>query len=370
MIRATGMAMNMASYSARFVAPFAQVLSTYECYPVEYLDRLRAINPATRISATAADDLAVRQVKQTGDPDLGLKAGRSMVLGQAGALDYAMCSAATVRQAIEVAQRYARLFSDLLDVHYEEEGHRATVHLDLGPAAPRPMADFAMGAWFKNHIREPLRGDSSLECWFEHSEPPDTTEYERTFAPAALRFGAPCYAFFFAREYLDAPLGSADPVVHAVLCEYAATRVGQLSSRGYAGRVREIANRQSLHGVPTVFSAARELRMSSRTLARRLGREGTTFSALIDGLRHERALRYVAKDELALSEIALRLGFSHVEGFHRAFKRWTGQTPGTYRYARRLVNDGPVREAPGSFGIGLPASPGPLADAMANWGQP
>ncbi len=331
--------MDVPCYSARFVEPFAQVLSTHECYSVRALARLRAIDPATRIPAAVANDWTVRQVERTGDADLGLKAGRSMLLGRAGALDYAMNSARTVRKSIAVARRYRRLFSDLLDIHCEVEGRRATVHVHGGPAAPEAVQDFAMSAWFTNHLREPLGDISRVECWFSHPRPPDTTEYERTFAPASLRFNAPRYAFSFDREYLDAPLASADAVLHVVLCEYAALSFRRLTERSLAGEVRDFAGQELTRGRPTMYSVARELRMSSRTLGRKLEQEGTTFTVVLDHLRRERALRYVGIDEMGWPEIALRLGFSHVEAFYRAFKRWTGQTPLNYRRARGLAND-------------------------------
>jgi AraC-like DNA-binding protein len=79
--------------------------------------------------------------------------------------------------------------------------------------------------------------------------------------------------------------------------------------------------------------------MSTRTLARRLEDEGTTFRALLDGLRRELALRYVGACPIELSEVTARLGFAHVEAFHRAFKRWTGQTPIAYRRAQNVALD-------------------------------
>ncbi len=358
--------MDVPCYSARFVQPFAQVLSTYECFAVESLNKLRAIDPTTRIPAAIANELALRQVQQTGDADLGLKAGRLMPLGRAGALDYAMHSAATVREAIGVADRYTRLFSDLLTIRLELDGDRANVRVEVGIAAPRTVPDFTMSAWFTNHTPKPLPAAAHLECWFAHPRPDDTDEYERTFAPAALRFNAPCYGFSFGREYLDAPLATADPVLHAVLCEHVALTLTQLSKRKtLAARVREIAMRELLHGTPTVFSVARQLRMSARTLGRRLEREGTTFSVLLDHLRHELALRYVGSHEIAFTEVAFRLGFSHVEAFYRAFKRWTGQTPLTYRRARGLMSDGPLLVSPSSPPPGLTPSPGPTVDQMA-----
>jgi AraC-like DNA-binding protein len=75
--------------------------------------------------------------------------------------------------------------------------------------------------------------------------------------------------------------------------------------------------------------------MSPRTLGRKLEREGTTFKELLDDLRRRLALRYVGASDLALSEIAFLLGFSQAAAFHRAFKRWTSQTPLEYRRANR-----------------------------------
>jgi AraC-like DNA-binding protein len=327
--------MNVPCLSARFVPPFAQVLATYEQFAPEALNRLKAIDPTTRIPAAVAHELAAGQVAETGDPDLGFKAAKAMPLGRAGALDYVMHSAPTVREAIEVGDRYIRSFSDVLNVRHDVDGTRARIRLEVSCPMPRAIIDFTMSAWYANHLRAPLSDATQLECWFAHSKPSHTEEYERAFAPATLRFDAPFNGFAFDREHLDAPLASADATTHAVLCEHVALAVAHLTMRRtLVARVREITMRDLLHGGPSVFSVACQLRMSARTLGRRLEREGTTFSAVLDQLRKELALGYVGNHTLGFTDIAFRLGFSHVEAFHRAFKRWTGQTPLTYRRAR------------------------------------
>ena len=328
--------MEVLCYSARFIPPFAQVLSTYERFAPESLSKLKAIDPTCRIPAAVANELAVRQVAETGDPDLGLKAARAMPLGRAGPLDYAIHSAATVRQSATVADRYIRAYSDVLNVRLEQEDAQAVVKLDMSTPVPRPIIDFTMGAWYANHIRAPLAGAPKVECRFSHPKPANTAEYERAFEGASLRFSAPSCGFAFDGEYLEAPLPCADATLHALLCEHVQLTLNQrIQQPTLSGRVREIASRELLDGDPTVFTVARELKMSARTLARRLEREGTTFSALLDGLRQELALRYVSHPELAFTEIAFRLGFSHVEAFYRAFRRWTGQTPLGYRRGHR-----------------------------------
>jgi AraC-like DNA-binding protein len=325
--------MGVPCFSARFIQPFAHLLSTYESYGVESLNQLKAIDPAGRIPIKVANELALQQVATVGDADLGLKAARITPVGRAGALEYAMNSAPTLRDALDVGARFAPLFCDTLRIRLDVEGTRVTIRFDTGVLSPRTIHDYAMALWYTNHTRLGLDDEGSkLECYFEHPKPPNTIEYERTFGQALLHFGARFHGFVFDRDYLDAPLATSDPELHIVLCEHMARTISQLHDRpGMVDRVRQIAMRELFDGKPTVVGAASALRMSTRTLASRLEREGTTFSALLDEMRRELALRYLGDPHLSPAEIAFRLGFSHVESFYRAFKRWTGETPIVYR---------------------------------------
>lgn len=74
-----------------------------------------------------------------------------------------------------------------------------------------------------------------------------------------------------------------------------------------------------------------ELGMSRATLQRRLKAEGTSFEAILDGLRQRLARRYLRKDNYSVKKTAYLLGFSDPAAFSRAFKRWTGQSPSALR---------------------------------------
>lgn len=83
-------------------------------------------------------------------------------------------------------------------------------------------------------------------------------------------------------------------------------------------------------GVPELPALAERLGCSARTLQRRLAAHGSSLRAVIDELRHELALRHLAAD-LSIAEVSFLLGFSQPSAFHRAFRRWTEQTPAQWR---------------------------------------
>jgi AraC-like DNA-binding protein len=82
---------------------------------------------------------------------------------------------------------------------------------------------------------------------------------------------------------------------------------------------------------PLVATIAGKLRMSARSLQRRLQGEGTSFAEVLSDLRRDRALHYLQDRRIAIGEVAFLLGFLDVTAFHRAFKRWTAKTPAEYR---------------------------------------
>jgi AraC-like DNA-binding protein len=96
-------------------------------------------------------------------------------------------------------------------------------------------------------------------------------------------------------------------------------------------RVRQAIADVLSEGVPTVSSIASGLAMSARTLQRRLSEQGHSFQGVVDMTRKDLAQRLLAETDYSLAEVAFLTGFSEQSGFSRAFKRWAGQTPRSYR---------------------------------------
>ncbi len=81
-------------------------------------------------------------------------------------------------------------------------------------------------------------------------------------------------------------------------------------------------------------AVARMLAVSERTLRRRLAEEDTSFSEIRQRELQRRAQVLLESGHLSTAEVAFTLGFSEMSAFNRAFKRWTGTTPGRWRGQR------------------------------------
>jgi AraC-like DNA-binding protein len=93
-----------------------------------------------------------------------------------------------------------------------------------------------------------------------------------------------------------------------------------------------LARDASLEGI------ARELRISARTLRRRLDERGASFQQLLREVRHARAVAYLADTAQSVERVAAQLGYGDPSNFRRAFRRWTGLAPSDFRARRGCKN--------------------------------
>jgi AraC-like DNA-binding protein len=165
-------------------------------------------------------------------------------------------------------------------------------------------------------------------------EPPaNPAKYENLF-DCPLYFTQPGNLMYFDSDCLRHPL------VHTEqsLQEFLRTAPYQLlvmtrdhHDQSLVAQVRAMIGHDFSHGFPGFETISSALNMSAPTLRRRLKREGTTFQQLKDRCRCEAAIEYLARRDLSINQIAAQLGFTDPSAFHRAFRKWTGKTPGDYR---------------------------------------
>jgi AraC-like DNA-binding protein len=147
---------------------------------------------------------------------------------------------------------------------------------------------------------------------------------------ADVSFAQPVTQLVMDAEYLNLPLMASDRAglrLAEAECERALCDLGL--DAGIVGRVR------SLVSTPTDMRSLEEvascLRMSPRTLKRRLAAQGASFSGLLEDERLKRARFLLQSTRLSLNEVSERLGYSTLPNFARAFRRWSGQTPAAFR---------------------------------------
>jgi AraC-like DNA-binding protein len=322
----------------RLVRPFLKIFGRDPRFPKELLDPLWAMDPDERMPMTVSLELLRGGIAITGDENIGLKAAAEVERGDYGVLEYVARSAPTLGAATEILGRYLALVSDAVRFTLEVKDGRAQIRLESTVVLPRANADFQSAAFF--WASRLMMGEDAVnhpvEVWFEHTEPADLSEYGQAFLGNKVMFGMPWNGFVFDAALLDQPMPGADDKLHVLIRKHADALLEELPrAQSFTQRVRELLLKELEGGNPSAVRIASALHMSGRTLTRRLEDEGTTFKDLLDDLRKSLSLRYVGSTDLGLSEIAFLLGFSQSAAFHRAFKRWTAQTPLEYRRARR-----------------------------------
>lgn len=150
-------------------------------------------------------------------------------------------------------------------------------------------------------------------------------------------FGHPVYPgpfnrVVFAPEDARRPFLSANPALFRVFDPELQARLDELDrNASVADRVRSALMEALPGGQPDVGTVARRLGMSSRTLQRRLGAEGTGFQDVLRELRERLARDYLRKTAHTSAEISFLLGYEDPNSFTRAFHLWTGTTPEAHR---------------------------------------
>jgi len=323
--------MPVMSCSGRFVVPFLKVLSQdatlgsevagYESRPLDQ-----------RVDADETYRMIQRWSSTSGDTDLGLRAADASGVGCGGAIDFAFHTSETLRDAILLTERYSHLYNDAIEITLLIESDRASIRFTGALERPRPVVDFVLGCWFRNYLRPHLAASADLQCHLTLQQPASIELYRSTFDRMRVEFAAPFDGFSFDVRALDRPLASADRALHALHRQHLEVLQSSLaSSHVVAPRVRGLIATELQHGHPSSSMVARKLSMSRRTLVRRLRDEDTSFRLQLDAVRRNLGLRLIAMPTLSLTEISNLLGFSCVQAFHRAFRRWTGQTPTRYR---------------------------------------
>ena len=293
-------------------------------------------DPEVRLSVRSQITLLDEAAIALKDDCIGFTLARDHDPREIGLLYYVMASSQTLGEALKRIARYSTITNEALVFGYRE-GNSLIISVSYSGVprhSDRHQMEFCMFAAIR--ICRMLTGQNLVpqHVTIAHHRSGGTSEMAR-FVGTKVQFGADTDEFALNIDARELPLIHSDNHLNDLLLKYCesalAHRRGDLSQ--LRTRVENAISSLLPHGRVILGDVARSLRMSERTLARKLSDEGLNFTEILQQLRRDLAVRYLDDRKLHVSKIAWLLGFQEVSAFTHAFKRWTGKTPREMRTA-------------------------------------
>ncbi|CAB3714806.1 AraC family transcriptional regulator [Paraburkholderia rhynchosiae] len=295
--------------------------------------------PKARVSALAFSRLWAALADLMDDEFFGLDS-HPLRRGSYALMCHAVLHADNLEHALCRMLKFLRAVLD--DIHGELrcEGEHALIVLhDDG----RTRRLFAYGTWFilvhglacwLARRRIPL-----IEMRFRASAPVDDSDYRMRFCED-VTFSADETLIRFDRSFLDLKLAETETSLHAFLHNAPANiLVKYRNESSTTALIRRRLRNQVPDDWPDLDALSQLLHLSSATLQRRLLAEGMNYRQLKDELRRDIAIELFSNSSLTVAEVAARTGFQETSAFHRAFRKWTGASPGMYRHGRTTSSE-------------------------------
>ena len=310
------------------------------------VDRRVLTDPGARIPAESYAALYNTVVRALDDEGFGIFA-TPLRLGTFEFLCRSLVGSAALGEALERAARFLRIVLPELRIAVIRRNDQAILEITETKAL-RARRDDPSRVFAFEWLLRLLHG---LACWlvgrgialdrvrFPYSRPLHAADYALVYTEHS-EFGAERLEASFAERLLALPIRRDEADVAAFL-EGAPGKISLLyrRDREMARSVRELLA-AALPASPSFEEVARSLRLSPRTLHRRLHDEGSSFRMVKDALRRELALARLARTADSIAAIATELGYSEPSAFFRAFQQWTGEAPSAYR--RRMKGSDPI----------------------------
>lgn len=294
----------------------------------ELLDLHGLINPHQE------QQVFLNALRLTGSNTLGLELGQKTRISAYGMLGYAMLSAPTLGEALNIALSYPVLLGTYfnLQLRHDAEGVWLQACSYKQSAELRPfntqLCLASLSVICNDLLQQPL---PIIALQLDHHEPLEAVHMYARLLGQTPTLECAHSGFKFASDWLKQPLPLADPVTHKEMLKLCSLQNAEFAAnRVWLARVRELLGEQ-LQSPPPMEQLAQTLNCSVRSLRRKLDRHQTSYRKLLDDLRFERAKYLLKHSELPIYQIAEQLGFSEPAGLRHAFQRWSGQSPSRYR---------------------------------------
>ncbi|MEJ2172785.1 MAG: AraC family transcriptional regulator [Woeseiaceae bacterium] len=300
------------------------------------IDDGQFFKPGARVPFAKMNELWRQATAATGDPWFGFAVGARAMPGDFFVLGHAWLASATLHGAMNRLCRYGHVLttrSSHLELQSRAEGYALVESLPQGAVRPQKAAKdagFVALISLCDIITEapvrPLRAELTVPIEAQ------SDRYDALFE-CPVEYGSDKETLLFAAEDLDAPLAGSIPEVARATDRIAENYIQSLDSSSVATAVRQMLVQMLPSGRTDQDTVANRLYRSRSTLQRQLSAEGTSYRDILETTRQALAEQYLLDDEYSQAQIAFMVGFADQSNFARAFKRWTGMSPGEYQKA-------------------------------------
>ncbi|MGH8461643.1 MAG: AraC family transcriptional regulator [Stenotrophobium sp.] len=297
----------------------------------------------TRVSAEAFGTLWLAIAETLDDELFGLDS-RPMKVGSFATLCHLMLHTSTLREALIRGARLINLLIEDTRVELEldpvSDGARAVIRfVDTGtlPLERRIFAHETLFVMLHGLMCWLVRRRISIhKAYFAYPQPAWFPEY-RHIVGDDVSFGAPETCFEFGAMDLSAAVVQTERSAREFLKDAPRNFIVKYRNpQSVSVRVRHLLRDTAPEDWLTFDALAAHLRLHPTALRRRLEEEGSSYRAEMNARRCDLALQYLADPQRSVLSVALALGFAEASAFHRAFRQWTGGSPGRYRRGSRV----------------------------------
>ena len=270
----------------------------------------------------------------TADPMIGLQLGEPFIPHRYGLLGYALLSASTLRKAITLAVNFGQLTFSFFTFEFSENGDLASFTMKDPPPVEQELHDVyldrdmsAAVVGFGVVLGKPL---PLVEVQLAHDGHGQKKAYQDYFG-CKVTFRAYPSRLVFESDELDTLLPQRDPDTSQHFRQQCEMLIKKLKHQSFfADDVRMLLLAQPGQ-FPGIEHVAEQLHVSVRTLRRRLREDGSSYRELLDEVRFQLGKEYLLDTRLSMAEVSDLLGYTEPGNFSHAFRRWSGQSPLSFR---------------------------------------
>lgn len=290
------------------------------------------------LSVTQMNNLWTNAGHLTNDPLFGLHFGESLQIAALGIVGEIVKSSGTVGEAITHVAALVHLVTDVFRMEVTPPGKNKTFTIRYIPHtdAPPSFSFLQLMDFFMVFTVHELDGLLLQKIQPKAARFPyvvsNIAEYERVLrCKPTKRAGE--YSLEFDKKYWDETILSANYELQSLLLKKVQSIPEQAAdTQSLQARIYNYLLTNAYLGIISLEQMAANFNISPRSLQRKLREEGVKYQDIADAVRKSLAMHYMSSGNYPLKEVSYMLGYNELSAFTRAFKRWTGDTPGSYQH--------------------------------------